>query len=49
MKRLAVMLLVPAMLAACGPMTLAEAERQCFERARLAKHFGPARHRRATF
>ena len=37
MKRLAVMLLVPAMLAACGPMTLAEAERQCFERARLAK------------
>lgn len=25
------------MLAACGPMTLAEAERQCFERARLAK------------
>lgn len=25
------------LLAACGPMTLAEAERQCFERARLAK------------
>jgi hypothetical protein len=24
-------------LAACGPMTLAEAERQCFERARLAQ------------
>ena len=24
-------------LTACGPMTLAEAERQCFERARLAK------------
>lgn len=36
-KRLAVMLLVPAALVACGPMTLAEAERQCFERARLAK------------
>ena len=26
-----------SMLAACGPMTLAEAERQCFERARLAQ------------
>lgn len=25
------------LLAACGPMTLAEAERQCFERARLAQ------------
>ncbi|RYI33697.1 MAG: hypothetical protein EON48_02655 [Acetobacteraceae bacterium] len=25
------------LLTACGPMTLAEAERQCFERARLAK------------
>lgn len=24
-------------LAACGPMTLAEAERQCFDRARLAQ------------
>lgn len=24
-------------LSACGPMSLAEAERQCFERARLAK------------
>lgn len=24
-------------LAGCGPMTLAQAERQCFERARLAK------------
>jgi hypothetical protein len=32
-------LILPAllMLTACGPMTLAEAERQCFERARLAK------------
>jgi len=30
-------LLAVALLAACGPMTLAEAERQCFERARLAK------------
>jgi len=37
MKRLAVLLIVPAFLAACGPMTLAQAERQCFERARLAK------------
>jgi hypothetical protein len=26
------------LLAGCGPMTLAEAERQCLERARLAKH-----------
>jgi hypothetical protein len=26
-----------ALLSACGPMTLAEAERQCFERARLAQ------------
>lgn len=25
------------LLAACGPMTVAEAERQCFERARLAQ------------
>jgi hypothetical protein len=37
MKRFGLMLLFPALLAACGPMTLAEAERQCFERARLAK------------
>ena len=40
MKRMigtGLVLLVPLMLAACGPMTLAEAERQCFERARLAK------------
>lgn len=37
MKRFAGMLLLPALLAGCGPMTLAEAERQCFERARLAK------------
>ena len=28
---------VLSLLAACGPMTLAEAERQCFERARLAQ------------
>ena len=34
MKRLA--LLFP-LLAACGPISLAEAERQCFERARLAQ------------
>jgi hypothetical protein len=26
-----------ALLAACGPMSVAEAERQCFERARLAQ------------
>jgi hypothetical protein len=26
-----------ALLSACGPMTVAEAERQCFERARLAQ------------
>jgi hypothetical protein len=40
MKRLigtGLVLLVPLLLAACGPMSLAEAERQCFERARLAK------------
>ncbi|WP_295076713.1 hypothetical protein [Tabrizicola sp.] len=37
MKRFALMLMVPALLAGCGPMTLAQAERQCFERARLAK------------
>lgn len=30
-------LLSLGLLAACGPMTLAEAERQCFERARLAQ------------
>lgn len=34
MKRLA--LLLP-LLAACGPISVAEAERQCFERARLAQ------------
>jgi hypothetical protein len=28
---------LPLLLSACGPMTLAEAERQCFERARLAQ------------
>jgi hypothetical protein len=31
------LLLMPMVLSACGPMSLAEAERQCFERARLAK------------
>ena len=31
------LLLLPLVLVACGPMSLAEAERQCFERARLAK------------
>ena len=30
-------LAMAALMAACGPMSLAEAERQCFERARLAK------------
>lgn len=30
-------LLALAFIAGCGPMTLAEAERQCFERARLAQ------------
>ncbi len=30
-------LLVPLALAACGPMTVQQAERQCFERARLAQ------------
>jgi hypothetical protein len=33
----ACVLLAPVVLLGCGPMTLAEAERQCFERARLAK------------
>lgn len=36
MKSLAAVALF-SLLAACGPMTLAEAERQCFERARLAQ------------
>jgi hypothetical protein len=31
------LLLVAGLLAGCGPITLAEAERQCFERARLAQ------------
>jgi hypothetical protein len=35
--RVALVLAVLSGLAACGPMSLAEAERQCFERARLAK------------
>lgn len=30
-------LALPVVLLACGPMTLAQAERQCFERARLAQ------------
>lgn len=30
-------LLALAFMASCGPITLAEAERQCFERARLAQ------------
>lgn len=34
MKRLLVLL---PLLAACGPMSVAEAERQCFDRARLAQ------------
>lgn len=34
---LALLCLAPLLLVACGPMTMAEAERQCFERARLAK------------
>lgn len=29
--------LILVLLAACGPMSLSEAERQCFERARLAQ------------
>ncbi len=37
MKRFGLVMMVPLLLAGCGPMTLAEAERQCFERARLAK------------
>lgn len=35
MKRL--ILLLPLALTACGPIPLAQAERQCFERARLAQ------------
>ncbi len=31
------LLLLPLGLASCGPITLAQAEQQCFERARLAK------------
>ncbi|MFN5999104.1 MAG: hypothetical protein ACK47C_14865 [Paracoccaceae bacterium] len=31
------LLALPLVLLACGPISLAEAERQCFERARLAK------------
>lgn len=33
----AVSVLLLPLLAACGPMSMAEAERQCFERARLAQ------------
>ncbi len=36
-RAVALALLFPGVLAACGPMSLAEAERQCFERARLAQ------------
>lgn len=36
MKSLVAVALFP-LLAACGPMSMAEAERQCFERARLAQ------------
>jgi hypothetical protein len=35
MKKLVILSLTT--LSACGPMTVAEAERQCFERARLAQ------------
>lgn len=35
--RLALALAPAMLLAACGPMSMAEAERQCFERARLAQ------------
>ena len=35
MKRLALLLLLA--LTACGPMTVQQAERQCFDRARLAQ------------
>lgn len=37
MSASAPLLLAGLLLAACGPITLAEAERQCFERARLAQ------------
>ncbi len=37
MRRFGLMLTSAALLAACGPMTVQQAERQCFERARLAK------------
>ena len=33
----AALLLLPLLLVACGPTTVAQAERQCLERARLAK------------
>jgi hypothetical protein len=36
MRSLVAVALFP-LLAACGPMSMAEAERQCFERARLAQ------------
>ena len=35
--RQSIPILALALLAGCGPMTLAEAERQCFDRARLAQ------------
>jgi hypothetical protein len=37
LSRRIVPVLFAVLLPACGPMTLAEAERQCFERARLAQ------------
>lgn len=37
MRRAALMLGLGVVLAGCGPMSLAEAERQCLERARLAR------------
>ena len=38
MRHLPALGLVLSLLSACGPITLQEAERQCFERARLAQH-----------
>lgn len=37
MMRMRLALIPCLLLLACGPMTMAEAERQCFERARLAQ------------
>jgi len=38
MQRAAAVLALPVFLAACGPVSLEQAERECFERARLAAH-----------